>query len=74
MIGLIPFIGPICAYTLSGRVIRMAEEANIPATLQAEMTANTGFDFLVSIPLLNSLIQISLPPIIGALFQVLPLH
>jgi len=28
----------------------MAEEAGIPATLQAQMTANIAFDFLVSNP------------------------
>jgi hypothetical protein len=33
---------------LSGRVVRMAEEADIPASLQAQMAANLAFDFLVS--------------------------
>ena len=44
---LIPILGPIWANSLSGRVIRMAEDADIPATLQAKMTANITFDFLV---------------------------
>ena len=47
MIGLIPIIGPIWANSLSGRVAMMAEEADIPTTLQAQMTANIAFDFLV---------------------------
>jgi len=47
MIGLIPIIGPIWANSLSGRVVRMAEEADIPPTLQAQMTVNIAFDFLV---------------------------
>ena len=46
-LGLIPIIGPIWANSLSGRVIKMAEEADIPATLTAKMTANITFDFLV---------------------------
>jgi hypothetical protein len=47
MIGLIPVIGPMWANSLSGRVVIMAEEADIPAILQAQMTANVAFDFLV---------------------------
>ena len=47
MIGLIPVIGPIWANSLSGRLVIMAEEADIPPTLQAQMTANIAFDFLV---------------------------
>ena len=46
--GLIPIIGPIWANSLSGRVIRMAEEADIPATLTAQMTTNIALDFLVN--------------------------
>jgi len=49
MKGLIPIIGPIWANSLSGRVIRMAEEAEIPATLVAQMTANITFDFIVAL-------------------------
>jgi len=44
---LIPFIGPIWANSLSARVIRIAEDADIPATLEAQMTANITFGFLV---------------------------
>jgi len=44
---LIPVIGPIWANSLSGRVVRMAEDADIPAALQAQMTANITFDLLV---------------------------
>jgi len=44
---LIPIVGPIWANSLSGRVMRMAEDADIPATLQAQMAANISFDFLV---------------------------
>jgi len=40
-------IGPWWASTLSGRVATMAEEADIPATLVTQMTANIAFDFLV---------------------------
>ena len=47
MIVLIPIIGPIWANALNGRIIKMAEEAEIPATLVTEMTANIAFDFLV---------------------------
>jgi hypothetical protein len=47
IVGIIPFIGPICANLLSGRVVRMAEEADLPATLTAKMSANIAFDFLV---------------------------
>jgi Domain of unknown function (DUF4112) len=50
MVGLIPIIGPIWANSLSGRVVAMAEEAELPATLTAKMSANIAFDFLVSIP------------------------
>ena len=50
-VGLIPVIGPIWANSLSGRVIKMAEEADIPATLTAKMSANITFDFLVLPPL-----------------------
>jgi hypothetical protein len=46
-IGLIPIIGPMWANSLSGRVVRMAEDADIPATLEAQMAANIAFDFLV---------------------------
>ena len=54
-LGLIPIIGPIWANSLSGRVIKMAEEADIPATLTAKMTANITFDFLVrTLPSLRS--------------------
>lgn len=52
-VGLIPVIGPIWANSLSGRVIKMAEEADIPATLTAKMSANITFDFLVSHPSLS---------------------
>jgi hypothetical protein len=48
IVGIIPFIGPICANLLSGRVVRMAEEADLPATLTAKMSANIAFDFLVT--------------------------
>jgi hypothetical protein len=50
MVGLIPIIGPVWANSLSGRVVNMAEEADLPATLSAKMSANIAFDFLVSIP------------------------
>lgn len=53
ILGLIPIIGPIWANSLSGRVIKIAEEADIPATLTAKMTANITFDFLVSTLHLN---------------------
>lgn len=72
MIGLIPIIGPMWANGLSLRVARIAEEADIPTTLQAQMAANIAFDFLVTAFFHHqlSLQQISLPPFIGALFEV----
>ena len=47
MTGLIPIIGPIWANGLNGRVAAMAEEANLPVTITAQMSANIAFDFLV---------------------------
>jgi hypothetical protein len=61
IVGIIPFIGPICANLLSGRVVRMAEEADLPATLTAKMSANITFDFLV-IPFHSQFLNQDLPP------------
>jgi hypothetical protein len=57
---IIPIIGPIWANSLSGRVVRMAEEADIPATLTAQMTANITFDLLVRY-LSNAFLTVDIP-------------
>ncbi|KAA8915830.1 hypothetical protein TRICI_002040 [Trichomonascus ciferrii] len=58
LVSLIPIIGPITMYVLHGRLVSLAEELRIPATLHAKMTANITFDFLMS-----------LIPVLGAIFS-----
>lgn len=55
---LVPIIGPIFMYAVHSRLVTVAEQARIPAKLQAKMSANITFDFLVS-----------LVPVIGAVFE-----
>ncbi|KAK9446560.1 uncharacterized protein V1518DRAFT_423425 [Limtongia smithiae] len=55
VVDLIPVIGPWVMYTLHLRLNRMAEDLHVPQTLQAKMSANVLFDFLMSlIPLLGA--------------------
>lgn len=51
---IIPVIGPLFMYVVHGRVVSVADELRIPAKLQAKLSANIGFDFLLTIiPLLG---------------------
>ncbi|KAK9372828.1 uncharacterized protein V1513DRAFT_460232 [Lipomyces chichibuensis] len=60
LISLIPVLGPWIMYTLHLRLLVLAEELHIPATLHVKMTANVTFDFLIT-----------LVPILGAVFSYL---
>lgn len=57
LISIIPIIGPIWMYVLHGRILSLADELQVPASLHAKMSANIGFDFLMA-----------LIPVLGAIF------
>jgi hypothetical protein len=58
IVSLIPIIGPLIMYVLHGRILSIAEELRIPATMHAKMASNILFDFLIT-----------LIPILGAIFS-----
>lgn len=56
LVDLIPVIGPMLMWTMHGRILRIADDLNVPASVQAKISANIFFDFLCSlIPVLGSL-------------------
>jgi Domain of unknown function (DUF4112) len=48
IVGLIPIVGPMWASSLSRCLIVMAEDAQILATLVAQMSVNVSFHFIVA--------------------------
>lgn len=55
---LVPIIGPVFMYTLHARLLTLSEDLRVPIDMHAKMSANIGFDFLIT-----------LVPILGALFS-----
>ena len=57
-VSIFPIIGSIIAYKMHYKLIKMCNQAGVPAKLQAQMVGNIGLDFMMTlVPLLGVLLS-----------------